>query len=57
MAGKYRARQRRVFDTVQSAVEGFMAEGPDIYSRLGADEKFRAHHGHEQLTAVTYTLR
>jgi len=34
-----------------------MAEGLNLYSGLGAEDKYRAHLGHEQFTAVAYTLR
>jgi hypothetical protein len=44
-------QQRRVFDTVQSSREGFMAEGLYLCSGLDALEVFRAHLGHEQPTA------
>jgi hypothetical protein len=41
----------RVFDTVQSLREEFMAGGLYLYFGLYALEEFRAHLGHEQLTA------
>jgi len=41
----------RVFDTVQSSREGFMAGGLDLYFGLDAQAELRAHLGHEQLTA------
>jgi hypothetical protein len=47
----------RIFDTVQSSGEGFMAGGLNLYSGLGAKDKYRAHLGHEQLTALVKTLR
>ena len=34
-----------------------MAGGLNLYSGLGAKDKYRAHLGHEQLTAPVKTLR
>ena len=34
-----------------------MAEGLNLYSGLGAKDIYRAHLGHEQLTALVKTLR
>ena len=34
-----------------------MAEGLNLYSGLGAKEDYRAHLGHEQLTALVETPR
>ncbi len=34
-----------------------MAGGLNLYSGLGAEAKYRAHLGHEQLTALVETLR
>jgi len=41
----------RVFDTVQSLREEFVAEGLYLYYGLDAQEAYRAHLGHEQFTA------
>jgi hypothetical protein len=32
--------------------EGFMAGGLNLYTGLGAEAEYRAHLGHEQLTAL-----
>ncbi len=46
----------RVYDTVQSSREGFMAGGLNLYNGLDALEGYRAHLGHEQLTTFVQTL-